>query len=940
MTTPQNPPNSPASTPSAYTRDPKDRLLRILIFVAALAILPTLLFVGGAYVALLREVSGKDPTTVVVQGGIGTKDSGKTLATVREVTKQFTVGSGAVTAIQYSATYLQVAVRCINTTTAPTYFVESGAANTTNGDGPYCTDASTCPGGAVMVSPSQLTFARTSLGTATLQCGFVDQGFFAGGSSGAASGPGPPFDLVYLRLDTTNDPLTGQLLITVPNINSLYTQSGTLAPGISGAAFEANVSSNLTAAQVALRASDADGRAELEFVDVVANQQTGAIYAQHQSPGNGGVMTICTNTAGGGGGPCTTAITINQAQQVTIPNPVVISASTTCSAPTISGPDSDSGLSLDSTPSVTICVNGNATWQTWASAAASPVFQTSAMRQDANAATILGVINANGGANANVFFSLVADNPAVGQNSASFVQRSTGAGTSGLLTAGQTYLGMFGAAGGLFYTLPVAGDTPIVFATGGTGTGNERLRLSSTEVKITGAINITGNVSAGSSATNTQTFTGQQTQTFAPAANLGTANNATNIVLTTPADSSGTNTHDGLKVTWTIGNASAGTNTVNGIEFPAVTGDAEVTLNAIKIGALTGTAATETAINIGSGWDTGITTGSAVNISPGAAVTTADLRILGATGEADGHGYFSVSSGDSSGTLTGIFANGTSGSMQFAFRPIATGATANIVSLGTSAQLAYSINSSGGNSMFTTLTFSAITTDITTGTNEDLNITPNGTGVVNMSVSGNKSGSTTANVWASNVVNTGGVDTAWRFNNSNSDNGDIDFQIAGLFQFKHNGDTSWGGSTSNVATSNVSATGGADTFWKFVATGESGDSDITFNVDDRVLVTGPGHVKITATTPSSYTSGTCTNETGAGDDDHGSITADCTAGQTAIATFGTAYAAAPYCVCTPANAAADLVTLGEMFCDASTTALTVTMPTAVTAAKVNFHCIE
>lgn len=103
---------------------------------------------------------------------------------------------------------------------------------------------------------------------------------------------------------------------------------------------------------------------------------------------------------------------------------------------------------------------------------------------------------------------------------------------------------------------------------------------------------------------------------------------------------------------------------------------------------------------------------------------------------------------------------------------------------------------------------------------------------------------------------------------------------------------------------------------------------------------GAGHVTLTGATPSSYTSGTCTNETGTGDDAHGSVTADCTAGQTAIVTFNRAYTAAPVCNCTPANAAADIITLGEMFCDASTTVLTITLPTAVTAAKVNFQCME
>jgi fibronectin-binding autotransporter adhesin len=86
-------------------------------------------------------------------------------------------------------------------------------------------------------------------------------------------------------------------------------------------------------------------------------------------------------------------------------------------------------------------------------------------------------------------------------------------------------------------------------------------------------------------------------------ANSGTTNNLASITFTTPADSSGTNIHQGLNITPTIGNATAGTNTANIINLAPLTGDAQVTLNAVNIGALTGTAATEYALNIGSGWD-------------------------------------------------------------------------------------------------------------------------------------------------------------------------------------------------------------------------------------------------------------------------------------------------------------------------------------------------
>jgi len=85
--------------------------------------------------------------------------------------------------------------------------------------------------------------------------------------------------------------------------------------------------------------------------------------------------------------------------------------------------------------------------------------------------------------------------------------------------------------------------------------------------------------------------------------NSGTTDSLVTINLSTPADTTGTQTHNALLISPTIGNATGGTNTVNFISTGAVTGDAQVSLNAINIGALTGTGATEIAINVGSGWD-------------------------------------------------------------------------------------------------------------------------------------------------------------------------------------------------------------------------------------------------------------------------------------------------------------------------------------------------
>lgn len=100
-----------------------------------------------------------------------------------ERTKQFTVDGTAVR-VWRATNETPDSIRCTNTTTAPTYFVEASATTATQGDGPYCSDGTTCPGGAVYTAPVREVFAKTSSGTATLQCGFLDNGAAFAGSGG------------------------------------------------------------------------------------------------------------------------------------------------------------------------------------------------------------------------------------------------------------------------------------------------------------------------------------------------------------------------------------------------------------------------------------------------------------------------------------------------------------------------------------------------------------------------------------------------------------------------------------------------------------------------------------------------------------------------------------------------------------------------------------
>ena len=150
----------------------------------------------------------------------------------------------------------------------------------------------------------------------------------------------------------------------------------------------------------------------------------------------------------------------------------------------------------------------------------------------------------------------------------------------------------------------VVGGTQTVI-TGGTLTAD-----SGSTVTLAGTNTISGATSVTGAITQTSNFT----RTFSPTANSATTNKGFALNLTAPVDTTGTNTHTGLDVAFTVGNATGGTNTVNGINFPNYTGDAQVNVNAIKIGTSDGLG-TANAITVGSGWDLGIVTDSSLKVN-------------------------------------------------------------------------------------------------------------------------------------------------------------------------------------------------------------------------------------------------------------------------------------------------------------------------------------
>lgn len=105
---------------------------------------------------------------------------------------------------------------------------------------------------------------------------------------------------------------------------------------------------------------------------------------------------------------------------------------------------------------------------------------------------------------------------------------------------------------------------------------------------------------------------------YAPAtvaADSATTNDAWEIAFTTPVDTTGTNTHNALTIDLAIGNATGGTNSARGLQVDAITGDAQVT---------------ETAVNIGSGWDSGISSASPITSTGDVSILTPGDLIVGA----------------------------------------------------------------------------------------------------------------------------------------------------------------------------------------------------------------------------------------------------------------------------------------------------------------------
>ncbi len=226
------------------------------------------------------------------------------------------------------------------------------------------------------------------------------------------------------------------------------------------------------------------------------------------------------------------------------------------------------------------------------------------------------------------------------------------------------------------------------------------------------------------SAVNTLRTDSKSIINFNPTADSGTVSLAT-IQGTTPAHSSGTNIINFLFIDPTNGNPTAGTNTLNGINIDSITGDAQQT---------------ENALNIESGWDTGLsipsisggTLGINTTIANSTVANTTAVRANIGTPTSNGQtGFEGIFSGVGAGNVSGLKLTATSGTYNGGsitaidvsnITDTGTGSTA--INIGSGWDTGIVIGGTVG------VNFSGVTTDITTGTNENLTISPNGSGNV------------------------------------------------------------------------------------------------------------------------------------------------------------------------------------------------------------------
>lgn len=234
-------------------------------------------------------------------------------------------------------------------------------------------------------------------------------------------------------------------------------------------------------------------------------------------------------------------------------------------------------------------------------------------------------------------------------------------------TAGMVQYNASGSGGALAgdagFIWDATNDKLTLGASGGATTGTLELYYTGTtyaatitpNASMSADVTITLPASSGTllSAAGSETWTGVQTYSAA-------SNNSTVSVLTfsgAPA-LNGSDVHRDIYLNHSLGTTTGTTNTVALIDIAAMTGDAETNLYGLRIGNLTGTTGSnsevEHGINIGTGWDRGISSASPVYVGDGTNGTT-----IGATGNVSFAGTATFTTAGATSSVPWVVGTGT-----------------------------------------------------------------------------------------------------------------------------------------------------------------------------------------------------------------------------------------------------------------------------------------
>jgi hypothetical protein len=218
-------------------------------------------------------------------------DSAAGAPSPREATKVIpvTTANVAVVPASYST---PTSGRCTVASTTGVYFVEETAADISQADGPYCT---TCTAGATRPIAGRV-WARTSSGSTSMSCAFVDAGTGYSSAGGGASGISESAaDARYVL--KAGDTMTGTLV--APRLSSPQTTSATGVVSLldTGGAVELVTTTTTTAAAGLTMLFADEWVGPLAAADCDDISETGQIRLA-SVPGTHRIFCVCEQVTG------------------------------------------------------------------------------------------------------------------------------------------------------------------------------------------------------------------------------------------------------------------------------------------------------------------------------------------------------------------------------------------------------------------------------------------------------------------------------------------------------------------------------------------------------------------------------------------------------------------------------------------------------------------